>query len=69
MTGQIKYIRIPVSYTHLDVYKRQGIDLAQVILLRIDGISDKNQKIFITEEIDRLCQTQTAGQKKEKIHS
>ena len=45
-----KYTNIPVSYTHLDVYKRQVVHINQFFLLHIRYITfeSTNFVIFVT---------------------
>ena len=38
---RLKKDRLPVSYTHLDVYKRQGYRNGQVVYLKCSGILEK----------------------------
>ena len=50
----------PVSYTHLDVYKRQGVDIRVATPGRLNdliqqGIADIGRiEIFILDEADRM---------------
>ena len=40
----LKQFLIPVSYTHLDVYKRQYVDVTDRFLDKLAGVEDPEQK-------------------------
>ena len=60
----------PVSYTHLDVYKRQGGELSRIMLAIKTLLADKdNTETLIFDEIDTGISGRTAQKVSEKMAS